>query len=319
MTQTPTDPRTRPRPVSGAVGTTGLPKSATRAKPPRPEKPKRPLWVRWTALILFVAVMGTIFVSMGDWQLRRLAQRKASNHVILTNEARPVAAFGSIFTEPIGKALEWRRVQVSGTYDGAHQYVVRYRDNGDATGYEVVTPLHTTSGQTVLIDRGFVPVDKGTQIPSTAAAPPTGRISLVGRVRRSEPGRLNAITPVDGQMRLINAYAVATTLPYPVVDGYIDVLQQDPARAAELQTKVLPEISDGPHFWYAVQWFMFTGIGLAGIVVFIRGDLRERKAAKAGTAQTAGQTTARGRVGRRPVPLRRGDADRAAAVGPAGS
>ena len=36
----------------------------------------------------------------------------------------------------------------------------------------------------------------------------------------------------------------------------------------------LPEINEGPHFWYAVQWFMFTGIGVAGIVVFIRADLR---------------------------------------------
>ena len=38
----------------------------------------------------------------------------------------------------------------------------------------------------------------------------------------------------------------------------------------------LPEINEGPHFWYAVQWFGFTGIAVAGIVVFIRGDLRRR-------------------------------------------
>jgi hypothetical protein len=29
-----------------------------------------------------------------------------------------------------------------------------------------------------------------------------------------------------------------------------------------------------------VQWFMFTGIGVAGIVVFIRGDLRARREAR---------------------------------------
>ena len=43
------------------------------------------------------------------------------------------------------------------------------------------------------------------------------------------------------------------------------------------QPVALPEISDGPHFWYAVQWFMFTGIGALGVFVFIRGDLRERR------------------------------------------
>lgn len=235
--------------------------------------------------MLFVAVLGTVFVSMGDWQLRRLAQRKASNNVVRTNVAKPVAPFDAIFTAPIGKAMEWRPVRVTGTFDASHQDVVRYRDNNGATGYEVVVPLHATNGKTVLIDRGFVPVDKGTAIPTTAAAPPGGQITVVGRVRRSEAGRLNAITPVNGQMRLINAYAIATTLPYPVVDGYIDVLQQTPATGVNtFKIKALPELDDGPHFWYAVQWFMFTGIGLAGIVVFIRGDLRERNAARAAAA-----------------------------------
>ena len=42
----------------------------------------------------------------------------------------------------------------------------------------------------------------------------------------------------------------------------------------------MPELTSGPHFWYAMQWFMFAGIGILGIVVFIRGDLRDRRAAK---------------------------------------
>jgi cytochrome oxidase assembly protein ShyY1 len=153
---------------------------------------------------------------------------------------------------------------------------VRYRTNGDTNGYEVVTPLRTAAG-TVLVDRGLVPVDKGNQIPSTAPPPPAGEVRVVGHVRRDELGRHSAITPVNGQVRLINAGAIGATLPYPVVDGYLGLLTVDPAQAGGFQPIVLPEISDGPHFWYAVQWFMFTGIGLAGIVVFIRGDLRERR------------------------------------------
>ena len=44
---------------------------------------------------------------------------------------------------------------------------MRYRSNGDLEGYEVVTPLRTASG-VVLVDRGFIPLPRGTQIPSTA-------------------------------------------------------------------------------------------------------------------------------------------------------
>ena len=60
-------------------------------------------------------------------------------------------------------------------------------------------------------------------------------------------------------MRLINSDAIAATLPYPIANGYIGLLDV-PARAgkAAFEPIQLPELSEGPHFWYAVQWFMFT-------------------------------------------------------------
>jgi cytochrome oxidase assembly protein ShyY1 len=84
---------------------------------------------------------------------------------------------------------------------------------------------------------------------------------------------------VAGQVRLINAAALQTALPYPVPDGYLGLLTVQPAQTGNLVPVLPPELSSGPHFWYAVQWFMFTGLAVLGIVVFIRGDLRARRAA----------------------------------------
>jgi cytochrome oxidase assembly protein ShyY1 len=78
-------------------------------------------------------------------------------------------------------------------------------------------------------------------------------------------------------MRLINSDAIAATLPYPISSGYIGLLTVQPEQQGGFQPIQLPELSEGPHFWYAVQWFMFTAVGVAGIVVFIRGDLRARR------------------------------------------
>ena len=177
--------------------------------------------------------------------------------------------------------------QRDGTFDADHQYVLRYRSTGDTSGYEVVTPLRTATGA-VLVDRGIVSVTDGAQIPASAPAPPTGVVSVVGHVRRDEEGRW-ARVPVNGSMRLIDSGHRAT-LPYPVADGYIGLLTVDPPQAGGFAPVELPEISDGPHFWYAVQWFMFAGIGRAGVVVFIRGDLRERgraRSRKAGRGRPA--------------------------------
>ena len=236
----------------------------------------RRLWLRWALLIVFVAILGTTFVNLGQWQLDRLHQRRVRNTATVTNEKAAVRPYAEVFNHPIGDLDQWARVQAIGTFDADHQYLLRYRQNGDDNGYEIVTPLRTDQGN-VLVDRGFITLGPGIQIPTSAPPPPTGVVSVVGHVRRNEQGRRSAVTPMAGEMRQISSDAVAPTLPYPIANGYIGLLTVDPPQDPAFKPVELPEISDGPHFWYAVQWFMFTGIGVLGIVVFIRGDLRVRR------------------------------------------
>jgi cytochrome oxidase assembly protein ShyY1 len=234
--------------------------------------------VRWTLLVVFVAILGTVFVNLGQWQLDRLRERKQRNATTIANEQAPVKPAQDVFTRPITDADQWQRVEARGSFDGEHQFLVRYRSNGGTDGYEVVTPLRMAAG-TLLVDRGFVPLAGGAQIPSAAPPPPTGEVDVVGHVRRNEHGRSSATTPANGQVRLINSDALAGALPYPVLNGYLGALTIDPPSPQQggLQPIALPELSQGPHFWYAIQWFMFTGLGIAGIVVFIRGDLKVRR------------------------------------------
>lgn len=262
-------------------------KRRSAAAPPPKQPPKHPLWVRWVALIVFVIVLGVAFVNLGQWQLRRLEERKLDNQVIRANAQAPVADFDAVFSHPVGEQDEWRRVRVTGSFDTAHTFVIRYRDNGDSKGYEAVTPLRTGDGTVVLVDRGFVPVAGGRRIPDSVPAPPSGEVTVVGRVRADETGRDSATVPVNGQARLINSGKIGAALGYPVVGGYLDVIEMTPADTVEFQQRPLPELNEGPHFWYAVQWFMFTGIGVLGVIVFIRGDLRERRERRAAEAADA--------------------------------
>jgi cytochrome oxidase assembly protein ShyY1 len=244
----------------------------------------RRLWLRWALLIVFVAVLGVAFVSLGNWQLDRLAQRKERNAMTIANEQKPVQAYDQVFNHPITDADQWQRVEARGTFDADHQYVVRYRNNGGTEGYEVVAPLHTASGA-VLVDRGFIPLERGTRIPSVAPAPPPGEVTVVGHVRRNERGRRAATTPAGNQIRLINSDAIAATLPYEIPSGFIGLLVVQPEQQGGFQPIQLPELSEGPHFWYAVQWFLFAAIGVAGIVVFIRADLRARREEREGATE----------------------------------
>ena len=153
---------------------------------------------------------------------------------------------------------------------------MRYRRNAGDGGYEVVTPLRTASG-VVLVDRGFVATAQGTRIPDVAPPPPAGEVRVVGHVRRNEQGRRAATTPRNGQLRLIDSDAIGAALGYPVLNGYVGLLEVTPAQSGGFVPVALPELDEGPHFWYAMQWFGFTVVAAFGIVVFIRSDLRTRR------------------------------------------
>ncbi len=38
-----------------------------------------------------------------------------------------------------------------------------------------------------------------------------------------------------------------------------------------------PELTEGNHLSYAVQWFMFSGMAALGLVLMIRSDLKAKK------------------------------------------
>jgi cytochrome oxidase assembly protein ShyY1 len=236
---------------------------------------RRP-WLRWLALAVFVVALAVAFVNLGRWQLDRLEQRRERNSSVVVHENSPVADFGQVFTRTIVEADQWQRVTVRGTFDPDHQFMVRYRSLGPASGYEVITPLHTTTGAWVLVDRGFGTKPNDQDYPTSLPAPPSGAVDILGYVRRDEQGSTEAMTPVQpgNTVRLVNSAALAPTLPYPVVNGFISVIELTPPQSGSLAPVTPPELTEGNHFSYAIQWFMFAGMAGLGLILLIRSDIR---------------------------------------------
>ncbi len=247
-------------------------------------------WKRWVALVIFAVVLVTTFIQLGDWQLRRMAEKRARNATIVAQQQEPVASFDGVFGREITADRQYRKVRVEGTFDPAHQVQVRYRSNNGDTGYEVVVPLRTTSGAWVLVDRGFAAKPSAGPLPAASSipAPPAGVVTVEGYVTADEPGQPNAIVPVDGSTRLVNPPAIATWSGLPLVDGYLNATSITPAQEGGLVPVALPELSEGPHLSYAIQWFCFAAIGIGGTFILIGKDAREiitgRRKRRAGAA-----------------------------------
>ncbi|MGH3497734.1 MAG: SURF1 family cytochrome oxidase biogenesis protein [Nocardioidaceae bacterium] len=240
---------------------------------------------RWIGFALFVAVLGLVCVRLGIWQLDRLHERLANNLVVTTNEAAqpaPVTAVAPLGTQ-VSPAQQWRRVTATGTYDVAHQILLKYQTHGSSQGVNVVTPLVETGGTIVLVDRGWTPsVNNPTHAPSVPA-PSTGQVTVTGWLQPDSTAGSDAVVPHDGMVRAISAASIAPTLaasPGRVTDGYVQMLSQSPSPAAPLLGPSKPELGQGPHLFYALQWFFFAMLAICGWFYFAWTEAHPRTGPK---------------------------------------
>ena len=221
--------------------------------------------------MVVVAVAVTIAatcVALGFWQLRRLHDRRVSNELIRSHRVGPVVEVGSAPQRLAG--LEYRPAEAAGRYDTAHEVLVFGRALNEEPGHLVVTPLVLEDGSAVLVIRGWVPFEMQTP-PVRQAAPPSGPVSVTGYLVPDEGD--GGVVPEEGVIRTLDVRGIASTLPYEVAALPIQLKAQSPAQPGDLPRPYpLPELSEGPHLSYAIQWFAFATIAVVGGVLLVRRD-----------------------------------------------
>jgi cytochrome oxidase assembly protein ShyY1 len=161
-----------------------------------------------------------------------------------------------------------------------HQLLARLRPFEGQVGYDVVTPLVTGDGRAVLVNRGWVPSAQDGSAAHVVPPPTDASVTITGRLRPSEPSATGAAPPA-GQITRIDVGSIATTLPYDVYGGYLELVEQRPPPGKGLAPIPAPEPSEGPHLLYAVQWFLFAAMALGGYAVLARREADDRRAGQA--------------------------------------
>lgn len=238
---------------------------------------------RWIALTLGIIVLVVVMVNLGFWQLRRLDDRRAANAEIRSRTAQPVQEVASVVptsaTLATGSSYEWREVTATGTYDTANQVLVRNRSQDGHAGFHVLTPLRLNDGRTVIINRGFVAIPDDGSAFKVAPAPP-GSATVVGRVRATQVrGSFGPRDPAQGHLSELSRAdlgRLAQQLPYTILPVYIELESQQPALVSQVDPAPIPppELNEGPHLSYAIQWFLFSALAILGWVVVVRREIR---------------------------------------------
>ena len=218
---------------------------------------------RWVLLALVVSVLGVFAWQLGTWQFDRLEERRDRNALVRANESAAPVPAGEVLSAdaPAPEGAEWRRVTATGTYAAEDSVVVRYRTRAGQGGVEVVTPLVDGSGPALLVDRGWVGTENGAA-PAAVPEPPSGEVTVTGYVRRDARGDSTRVT--DGSTRAVDSAAIGEAIDREVYRGFVQLAEESPAAEEPLSPAGLPELDDGPHFFYGLQWWFFGLLAVGG-------------------------------------------------------
>ncbi|MBO4225567.1 SURF1 family protein [Bradyrhizobium neotropicale] len=139
-------------------------------------------------MLVALAALGVVaLTALGVWQLERRTWKLALIDRVEQRQyaaPQPMPAPSSWHTIT-ASSDEYRRVTVSGHFLHERETLVAaVTDYG--RGFWVLTPLQTTDGATVLVNRGFVPPER--REPSTRReGNPPGIVSVTGLLRVTEP------------------------------------------------------------------------------------------------------------------------------------
>lgn len=253
---------------------------------------------RWLIFFVLVGLMAYGAWWLGQWQFDRLQQKHTANVQIQCNlkaAPQPITALLRVgelapkasvvvASDPRCAALgpispEWRQVTINGHWDDAHTLVLKYQtdDNGDP-GVRVATPLITTTGAAVLIDRGWMSSQNNGDVRPSTPAPTKGLVNVTGWVRVNGTGDATDIS--DASTRALSAPVFSrwaeNTYPGGVYGNFVELETQVPAPAVALGQVDMPDdTGDGPHFFYGLQWWFFGGLAVFGFF-YLAYDERKR-------------------------------------------
>ena len=225
---------------------------------------------RWVVLAVVVALLAYAAWWLGEWQFGRLEDRKASNAVVRVNEGLSPAPVDRVLDPARDPApdQEWRLVTATGTYAPEDTVIVRYRTRDGAPGVDVVVPLVTDAGPSLLVDRGWLATEAAGSATPDVPAPPSGEVTITGWVRANGSG--DSVAVEQQQTRAVSSDTIGPALGREVYGGFVDLRTESPEPAQALEPVELPELDNGPHFFYGLQWWFFgvLAVGGFGYLVF---------------------------------------------------
>lgn len=238
---------------------------------------------RVAGFALFTLLLTAVFVALGVWQLQR---RTAKHELIAALTERLAASPTALPPSAQWTALnpardEFRRVSFTATYATLPDAMVyssgsAVRKDASGPGTWAFLPARLPSGETVVVDAGFVEntmQDRGVEDRAVKKLVTGQPVERTGYLRFPEgPGWLTPAENRDKRLWFVRDHlGIASALGWgAVAPFYIDLEQPAPANGIPRPGPLDVNLKDD-HLQYAVTWFTLAGAVLIAFAVWARG------------------------------------------------
>lgn len=199
--------------------------------------------------------------ALGTWQVRRMHWK---SDLLARIEASERAA-----PAPLGDSAEpFAKVSASGRFDHAREALLGVEVRNTTLGAHLLTPLLRDGRPPVLVDRGWVPLERGRPLDR-----PEGEVSVVGFVRGAD--RRDWLSPVDDAPRrrfyVFDPEAIGAALALPAAPapfGLVALAPPDAKPSLPEAARNLPR-PNNPHLGYVITWYGLAASLVGVLVAFI--------------------------------------------------
>jgi cytochrome oxidase assembly protein ShyY1 len=238
---------------------------------------------RVAGFALFTLFLAAVFVALGVWQLQR---RTAKHELVAALTERLATAPVPLPPPALWAKLnpardEFRRVSFTATYAALPDAMVyssgsAVRKDASGPGTWAFLPARLPSGETVVIDAGFVEntmQDRGVEDRAVKKLVTGQPVVLTGYLRFPEAsGWLTPAENRDKRLWFVRDHpAIASALGWgAVAPFYVDLEQPAPENGIPRPGPLAVHLKDD-HLQYAVTWFLLAGAVLIAFAVWARG------------------------------------------------
>ena len=216
----------------------------------------------WRRLILPTIVMLpvlAVLLGLGTWQMQRLSWKAGLLASIDAAELAPPPALA-----PDAVPARYARVVATGRFDHAKEALLGLEVRGNTLGAHLLTPLLRDGAPALLVDRGWVPLER-----SLPVAHPEGVVSVTGYIRPGETASsVAARDDVAGRrFYTFDPAVIGRALDLPAVAPVALVALAAPDAAPNTlpaAARAIPR-PNNPHLGYAITWY---GLAAALVGVF---------------------------------------------------